>query len=160
GLPAIRTRLAALLRRDVQGAPIERAGRYFIQRRGADDPLPMLYVRDSREGKDTILLDPRPLSPDHTTSLSLEDIAMDGRVLVYGIRTGGEDETELHVKDVDTRQDLPDRLPPALSRGVTLQPDGKAFYYARQDRSTGSRILRHVLGTPPDQDVEIFGSGF
>ena len=160
GLPAIRSRLAALMRRDTQGAPVERAGRYFTLRRGADDPLPILYVRDRRDGTDAILLDPRPLSADHTTSLSLEDIAMNGRVLVYGVRTGGEDETELRVKDVDTLQDLPDRLPRALYRGVTLQPDGKTFYYARQDRATGIRIHRHVLGTPIDLDDEIFGEGF
>ena len=158
-LPAIRSRLAALMRRDIQGAPPARRPLLHAaawRGRSAADPL----LRDRRDGTDAILLDPRPLSADHTTSLSLEDIAMNGRVLVYGVRTGGEDETELRVKDVDTRQDLPDRLPRALYRGVTLQPDGKAFYYARQDRATGIRIHRHVLGTPTDRDVEVFGDGF
>ena len=160
GLSAIRTRLTALMRRDSQGAPIERAGRYFIQRRGADDPLPILYVRERRDGADATLLDPRPLSADHTTSLSLEDIAMNGRLLVYGVRTGGEDETELRVMDVDSRRDLPDHLPRALYRGVTLEPDGRAFYYARQERASGIRIHRHVLGTAIERDVEVFGDGF
>ena len=87
----------------------------------------------------------------------MADISEDGRVLVYGRRRGGEDETELHVRDVDTRTDRPDVLPRALYRGVSLMPDGSGFYYARQDRRTGIRIRYHALGRPPSEDREVFG---
>ncbi|HET8946014.1 MAG TPA: prolyl oligopeptidase family serine peptidase [Candidatus Polarisedimenticolia bacterium] len=157
---AIRERLTALARQDTQWAPTERAGRYFIQRRRAGDDLPALFVRDGIDGREAVLLDPAPLSPDHTTSVSIEDLSMDGGTLAYGVRTGGEDETELRLRDTRTLQDLPDRLPRALYRGVSLRPDGKGFYYARQDRKTGIRIRYHAVGTPIEKDTEVFGAGF
>jgi len=157
---AIRDRLTALARQDAQWAPTERGGRYFIQRRRAADDLPILFVRDGLDGKESVLLDPAPLSPDHTTSVSIEDISMDGSTLAYGVRTGGEDETELRLRDTRTFKDLPDRLPRALYRGVSLRPDGKGFYYARQDRATGIRIRYHAVGSAIDKDTEVFGAGF
>jgi prolyl oligopeptidase len=157
---AIRERLTALSRLDAQWAPTERAGRYFILKRRAGDDLPALVVRDALDGSDTMLLDPAPLSPDHTTSVSVEDISMDGSTLAYGVRVGGEDETDLRLRDTRTGKDLPDRLPRALYRGVSLRPDGKGFWYARQDRATGIRIRYHAAGTDPARDSEVFGAGY
>jgi prolyl oligopeptidase len=157
---AIRERLTALSRRDTQWAPTERAGRYFIQKRSASQDLPVLTVRDGLDGREAVLLDPAPLSPDHTTSVEIEDISMDGRILAYGVRTSGEDETELRLRDTRTLQDLPDRLPRALYRGVSLLPDGHGFYYARQDRASGIRIRYHAVGTPIAGDKVVFGDGF
>jgi prolyl oligopeptidase len=157
---AIHDRLTALTRQDAQWAPTERAGRYFILKRGAEDDLPVLYVRDGLAGSDAVLLDPAPLSPDHTTSVSIEDISMDGSILAYGVRTGGEDETELRLRSTRTLEDLPDRLPRALYRGVSLRPDGNGFYYARQDRASGIRIRYHAVGSSIDEDTEVFGAGY
>jgi prolyl oligopeptidase len=160
GRDAIRARLAALSRYDVQSAPQRRGGRYFVEKRRTSDDLSILYVREARDGRDEVLLDPHPLSPDHTVDVSVADISADGRVLVYGLRRGGEDETELHVRDVGRRADLADVLPRGLYRGASLLPDGSGFYYAAQSRQTGIRIRYHALGTPPSEDREVFGSGY
>src|SRR6185503_7203620 len=89
-----------------------------------------------------------------------EDISMDGSTLAYGVRVGGEDETDLRLRDTRTGKDLPDRLPRALYRGVSLRPDGKGFWYARQDRETGIRVRYHAVGTDPAKDREVFGAGY
>jgi prolyl oligopeptidase len=157
---AIRDRLNALSRHDVQGTPLTRGGRYFLRKRRVQDDLWILYLRQGRDAPDEVLLDPHPLSSDHTTDTTLEDISADGRVLVYGVRRGGEDETELRVRDVTTRKDLPDVLPRALYRGVSLKADGSGFYYALQSRETGIRIRYHGLGTPTSPDPEVFGAGY
>jgi prolyl oligopeptidase len=60
---------------------------------------------------------------------------------------------------VKTHKDLPDVLPRALYRGVSLKADGSGFYYALQDRGTGVRIRYHGLGTPTTHDPEVFGGG-
>jgi prolyl oligopeptidase len=159
-LGAIRERLTTLSRYDVQSAPQRRGDRYFLSRRRTTDDLSILYVREGRDGADEVLLDPHPLSPDHTVDLSVEDISKDGRILVYGLRRGGEDETELHVRDVGKRADRSDVLARGLYRGVSLLADGSGFYYAVQSRQTGIRIRYHAVGTPPGQDREIFGDGY
>jgi prolyl oligopeptidase len=160
GREAIRERLAALSRYDLQSIPQPRGGRYFIEKRRVSDDLPILYVRAGLAGADEVLLDPHPLSPDHTVSVSAADISEDGRVLVYGLRRGGEDETELRVRDVERRSDAPDVLPRGLYRGVSLMPDGSGFYYALQSRQAGARIRYHAMGAPVSADAEVFGSGY
>jgi prolyl oligopeptidase len=160
GQDAIRARLTALSRYDVRTVPLRRGGRYFLQQRRVADDLSIHYVRAGLDGKDEVLLDPHPLSADHTVDVDVMDVSRDGRRLVYGLRRGGEDETELHVRDVDKRVDLPDVVPRGLYRGVSLKPDGSGFYYSAQDRQTGVRIRYHAVGSPVDQDQEVFGAGY
>src|SRR5262249_9928473 len=150
---AIRRRLTPLSRYDVQTTPVRRGTRTFVSRRRATDDLFIHYVREGAEGAEAVLLDPHTLSPDHTVDVTVDDISQDGRVLVYGLRRGGEDETELHGRDVARRTDLPDVLPRGLYRGVSLLPDGRGFYYSAQSRQTGIRVRYHAMGTPPEKDV-------
>src|SRR5215831_1146418 len=108
--PAIQKRLTELLRVDSMGLPYERGGRYFLFKKRAEDDLWILYVRKTLNGKDELLIDPHQLSADHTTSIDLDAVSGDGKLIVYSIRRGGEDETELRVMDVDSRKDLADQL--------------------------------------------------
>ena len=158
--PVIQDRLTKLMRIDTLSAPLERGGRYFLFKKRAEDDLHILYVRLGLSGKDEVLIDPHTLSSDHTTDISLGDVSNDGRWMVYGIRRGGEDETELRVMDVNSRKDLPDRLPRALYRGASLRRDGSGFYYTLQRREVGSRVFYHAIGTDPSKDVEVFGKGY
>lgn len=167
GLPAresIRWRLSELLRVDRTNLPFdERGGRYLLYKRKAADELSILYMRrgrDGRNGRDEVLLDPRTLSADLSVTPAPFALSHDGRLLLYGLRHGGEDETELRVFDVDARRDLADRFPRALYRGVAWKPDGSGFYYNRQDRQTGTLAFYHPLGGDPAKDVEVFGRGF
>jgi prolyl oligopeptidase len=157
GRGAIRARLEALAHCDRQRAPQRFGTRYFTFKQRSSDELFILYVRDRLSGRDEVLLDPHSLSTDHTTDITLEDVAADGHRLVYGVRRGGEDETELRVLDVASKRDLPDQLPHARYRGVSLRPDGAGFYYALQDPATGIRIRYHAVGTPVAKDVDVFG---
>lgn len=119
GRARILDRLTALSRVDAQSVPSEHGGRYFVGRRRAQDELTILYVRTGLRGEDRVLLDPHPLSRDHTTSVGFEAITRDGRRVLYFVRRGGEDESELRVRDVDGGRDLPDVLPRALYRGAS-----------------------------------------
>ena len=158
--PLFQKRLSELMRIDTVNTPLEQGGRYFLFKKAAGDDLPILYVRKGLNGKDEVLIDPHTLSPDHTTSVDLDDATSDGRLILYSIRRGGTDETELRVMDVDGRQDLADRLPTALYRGVSFRRDGSGFYYNLQKRDVGTRIFYHALGTDPAKDVEVFGKGY
>lgn len=158
--PRIQKRLTELLRVDTVSTPFEQGGRYFLFKKRAEDDLSILYVRKGLGGKDEVLIDPHTLSADHTTNIGLDDASGDGRLILYSIRRGGEDETELHVMDVDTRKDLADRLPRALYRGVSFKKDGSGFYYNLQKRDVGTRIFYHAIGTDPSKDLEVFGKGY
>jgi prolyl oligopeptidase len=157
--PLIQTRLSELLRVDTVSAPFEQGGRYLLFKKRAADDLSILYVRQGLNGKDEVLIDPHTLSPDHTTDIGLLDASSDGKLIIYSVRRGGQDETELRVMDVDQRKDV-EQLPNALYRGVSLTKDGSGFYYNLQRRDTGIRVFYHAIGTDPTKDIEIFGKGY
>jgi len=159
GHERVHTRLEQLMKVDSQGIPFEKGGRYFFSRRLASQAISVLYMRQGLDGKDHVLIDPHPLSADHTTTVSFLDVSNDGKLMAYATRLGGEDEVSVGFKDVDTGQDLPDRLPKARYFGVSLTADNKGIYYSRHS-DQGSRVYFHAMGTDPAQDKLLFGEGY
>ena len=159
GRDALRTTATRVLERDVIGLPVERGGRYFFGKRRADQDLEVLYVRKGVHGEDQVLIDPHPMSPDHTTSVGYVDISSDGSLVAYSVREGGVDEVSIHLMDVETGKDLADVLPAARYGSTWITPDKRGFYYARYGDVT-PRVMYHELGTDFDDDVMLFGEGY
>ncbi len=159
GRNALRSRLGQLLKVETVDTPTEANGRYFFFRRLANQDLAVLYVRRGARGKDEVLVDPHPLSADHRTSITFLDVVTDGSCIAYGVQQGGEDEVTVHFRDVDSGQNLPDVLPRARYSGISMTPDRKTVYFARQEKE-GPRVWSHAFGTDPSADRKIFGDGY
>jgi prolyl oligopeptidase len=159
GRQDIERELAQLMKVDETNLPLERNGRYFFSRRLANQDLFVIYMRPGLHSQDEVLIDPHPLSADHTVSVGIQDVAQDGALMVYGIRQGGQDETSLRFFDVGARKDLPDQLPRALYESASLERDKSGLFYAR-DTPDGPRVFHHNIGTDPARDEEVFGKGY
>jgi prolyl oligopeptidase len=157
---AIAKRLGELIKVDTINLPTERGGRYFYSRRAAGADLFVLYMRRGAHGAEEVLVDPAPMSTDHTTSVAFEGLADDGRLVAYGVRKGGEDEVTIHFLDSDTRKELPDVLPHArYLSGVSFKKDGSGIYYSKLT-ADGPRAYYHPMGAEPVQDAKVFGDGY
>ena len=173
----LRTELEGRLRElmDVPGAIFpRRAGdyEYFSFRRPGRE-VGAIYRRaappeseDDRRGgpidpedEFEVVIDPLDLRDDATTSVSIIDFSPDGDLMIYAIRDGGRDEREYRVRDLESGEDLPDRLPTYLYGNVSFDEEGEGFYYSRRSRETGARIRYHRLGTDLEEDEELFGEG-
>ncbi|HEY1768449.1 MAG TPA: prolyl oligopeptidase family serine peptidase [Terracidiphilus sp.] len=141
------------------GAPIERAGNFFFERRLAGEQQYSIYVRHGWTGKDERLIDPATLSRDPNTSVGLYDISRDGVLLAYAVKQGGADENTIRIFNAKTRKTLLDELPSARYFSVNFAPDGKSLYYTR-DNKEGTLLYQHVLGTRTSRDTLIFGHEF
>jgi prolyl oligopeptidase len=158
-------------------APIERSGSYFFSKRLAGEQQFSIYVRHgwaepagnsparssgagtSATGKDVRLVDPAKLTRDSNTSVGIEDVSRDGALLAYWEREGGADEATIHVLDVKAAKTLEDELPAARYSGIEFAPDGKSFYYARNEKQ-GTLLYQHLLGTRNSTDKLVFGREF
>lgn len=116
GRDSIRKRLTELMRVDSVGMPQEQGGVYFLSKRSADEDQAKLYMRRGLQGADEVLIDPMSISNDPSTSVSILDASIDGTLLAYAIRQGGEDEIEVRFFDVPNRKDLADALPKGAIR--------------------------------------------
>ncbi|MEW5930656.1 MAG: prolyl oligopeptidase family serine peptidase [Gemmatimonadota bacterium] len=162
---AIARRLTELWNYERWGVPFRRGGRVFSFRNDGLQNQSVLYVQPSLADAPRVLLDPNALSPDGTVSLSTTSVSEDGRLLAYGVSSGGSDWQEFRVRDVDTGRDLPDRVRWVKFSGAEWTPDGRGFFYARYPEPTGNaltsalanqRLYYHRVGTPQSEDVLVY----
>ncbi len=159
GRAEITKRLTELMRVDTVGLPQERGGVYFFAKRQADQELYVTYKRKGLTGPDEVLIDPHPLSADHSTSAQLRAVSQDGKLAAYGIRAGGRDEVTIHFIGTPTGKDLPDVLPLGDYFSVAIEPSKQDVYYTLQT-PRGTRVLHHRMGTDASADEEVFGNGY
>ena len=158
-LPEIRKGLTALERVDEYSMPTYAGGKYFFEKRLADENQASIYMRDGWTGKDQRLIDATRLSADQNTSVNLVDVADDGSLLVYAVRQGGDDKAVIHFFRVKDRTELPDTLPYARYLAASLGPNNQGLYYARFTHA-GTTVWYHRFGTPVSADAKIFGGEY
>jgi prolyl oligopeptidase len=164
GREAIKKRLTELYDYPRVGLPERQGKRYFYTRNTGLQNQSVLYVRDGRDGTERVLLDPNALSPDGTVALTSTAPTQDGSLLGYSLSRSGSDRQELLVRNVETGQDLPDRLD-AKFTAISWTPDKKGFYYTRfpkpgtvpkGDENYYGKVFYHRLGEPQEKDTLVF----
>jgi prolyl oligopeptidase len=165
----LRSRMGALLRQPEVGFPRKSGDFEYFTLRRTEDELPAIYRRPAPpEGEVPpidpkasasyeVVVDPNPMSSDHTTRVDILSLSRNGKHLLYSIRDGGEDEIEVRVRDLAAKTDLPDRLPRALYESVFFAKSDEGFYYTHRSRQVGPRVRFHRFGAPVEEDREIFG---
>jgi prolyl oligopeptidase len=159
GRERLEKRISELKKVDRISSPIERSGHFFYRKRAADQEQFVIYTRQGAAGKEEVLLDPNPMSPDHSTNVEIMDVSKDAKLLAYVLRVGGKDESEVHVLDVTAKRDLADVLPARVYFDVSFLPDNSGFYYATM-LDDGPRVRFHKIGTKAETDADVFGKGY
>ena len=156
GVDAVAERLGDLLRVDVVGTPVVRQNRYFFTRRGADQDLLVIYMREGPDGTDVPLVDPHLTAAEAAVSVTLLAVSRDGSLLAYGVREGGQDELVVRFLDVEGRQLIGDDLEKARYFGVEFTPDNQGIYFVRYD-SDGPRLYYRALTGEAASEQLIYG---
>ena len=156
GREAVKATLARFAKADTRGVPRTRAGRLYFTARRADQQQAVLMMRTGADTADVVLVDPNGMSEDHSTSVAFLGASLDGKLIAYGIRKGGEDETDVHLLDVDTRTERPGGLPKARYFGISINPAKTGCWYSRWE-AKGSRVWVRRFGDDLAKDRMIFG---
>jgi len=160
GKAKIEKRLDELYRIDYTSSPSWREGRYFLYKKAADQDQYIIYMREGLHGEDQVLVDPHGMDPEHTTSVDMTDISLDGKLMAYSVRQGGAEEEEVHFLNVDTREELDEFMPVANYFGVQIKADNSGYYYSHYSDTVGCRIYYHEFGTDMADDPLLFGEGY
>lgn len=145
--------------------------RYFYQKRLASEDVYKLYMRDGLNSEERLLLDPAKFmtagGPHY--AISYYGPSFDGHYVAVGVSAAGSEDAVLRVIDTSTGRETGDLIDRAQFGNPSWLPDGRSFLYSRlqklsansapTDRYLNSRTYLHVLGTDPDTDRLIFGTG-
>ncbi len=84
------------------------------------------------------------------------DHSHDHKKLLWGADDKGSEFFTLHLRDLDTRQDLPDMIHNTAGGGVWDASATGFFYTHLDDNHRPSKVLWHKLGTPVSEDRLIY----
>ena len=136
----------------------------------AGENTPKLYVRDGLKGKDRLLVNPESMAAPAGThnSISYYAPSPDNKYLAFGMASGGSENTVLHVLDLTRGKETGDVIDRAELGNPSWTKDHRLFYTRLQKLEAGappegkylnSRAYMHTLGTDPDRDPALLGSG-
>ncbi|MDB5432256.1 MAG: f1pep1 2 [Caulobacter sp.] len=145
-------------------------GRVFYMKRNPGENSYRLYVRQGVGGPERVLVDPDKIPTDGPHyAIDYFAPSPDGSKIAVGLSPGGSENSVIHVLDVATGVYAPDKIDRCESGFPSWLPDGSGFFYNRYvllgagavetDKYQNSRALLHRLGTNPEQDLALIGTG-
>jgi prolyl oligopeptidase len=167
GRQRLTERLTELLDAGLVSPPTWRGGRQFFMRRAAGQEHAVLYTATEEDGEQ-VLLDPMAIDPSGATTLDAWQPDHEGRLLAYQISAGGTEESELHVIDIASGQQVDGPIDRCRYSSIAWLPGGEAFYYVRRlppdqvpagEDQFHRRVYLHTVASKPETDAEIFGAG-
>ena len=161
---ALRNRLQELFYYDLQSVPILTDEYYIYSRKEGLQNQSVIYLKDRKNGKERILLDPNTLSTDGTRAVTQIAISHSSQYMAYTVADAGSDWNSLYVLDIPTGKPCPDVLHWLKFSNIAWA--GNGFFYSRYDEPDPTQALTHChqfhklyyhkLGEPQEKDTLIF----
>lgn len=142
--------------------------RIFTETRPADANTSKLFVRESLTSPDRELLNPDHFAPKAShAALDWWAPSPDGAHVVFGISSGGSEQSTLHILTTDSAALLPETITRTPDANPSWLPDGSGFFYNRlQDVPPKSLAFEeksacwlHFLNTDPARDQKHLAQG-
>lgn len=123
-------------------------GEYFLQCR----------KKGSLDAPEEILLDVNKMAEGYTYyALGGGAVSPDNKILAFAVDTVSRRNYSIYFKNLETGELLPDVISMATG-SIVWGNDNKTVFYVRRNETTlrSEKIMRHTLGTPASQDIEVF----
>jgi prolyl oligopeptidase len=163
GRERIHKRLTELLSIGSVTPPVIGGKHYFYTRREGTQNQPVLYVRDTLDGPDRILVDANQLAADGTVALDWFQPSENGKYVAYGTSLSGSEMSTLHIIETKTGRILPDTIERTRAASIAWKHDNSGFYYTRYPRKGdvpagqemyNRHVFYHELDAAPSADYE------
>ena len=122
GRKAVEDRLRPLMEIGAVSTPAMRGNRYFLARREGTQNQAVYYWREGARGKDRVLVDPAALDSSGLTTIEWMSPSHDGKLAAYGTYKAGDENTTLHVIDVDSAVVPSPRVRTKVRRETDITP--------------------------------------
>ena len=146
--------------------PFKAGGRYYTAKNNGLQNHYVIYTMDSIGGEHRVLLDPNKWSDDGTTALAGTEFSDDGRYAAYSIQEAGSDWRTWKIRNIESGDDLPDRLEYLKFTAVAWDDDSQGLFYAKypdpdpsqkfQSLNKEMKVMFHRIGTRQEDDVVVY----
>ena len=160
----IRQRLTEVYNYPKQSSPRRAGEYYFFNKNDGLQNQSVIYVQKGLEGQPEVFIDPNELSPDGTIRIYLGSYSQDYRYIGVMRSEAGSDWQEIRVFEIETKNELPDRIQWVKFTGLAWVGDG--FYYSGYEKpeegqeltaaNQFQKIYYHKLGDPQEEDVLVY----
>ncbi|THH41518.1 S9 family peptidase [Neolewinella litorea] len=145
------------IKEDDSSVPYALRGYVYQTRFETGDQYPRYFRRPLNAEQEELMFDVNematPFDYYHVGGMAVSD---DNRYVSYGEDTISRRIYTIHIKDLLTGQNLPDQIPNTTG-GSVWSADGKYLFYSVKDEALRPyKIMRHEIGTAPQDDVVVF----
>ena len=151
--------LKSRIKEDDESVPFRKNGYFYITRfeKGKQYPI---YVRkkENLAAAEQIMFNVNELAKEHRYyQLSGLSVSPDNKYISFGVDTVGKRQYTLQFKNFETGELFPEKIENTTGSGIWAS-DNKTIFYTQKNPKTlrSEKVFRHILGTDPSNDVEIF----
>ena len=162
----IKQRLTSLWDYEKYGVPFREGGKIFYFLNNGLQNQSVLYSQDDLNSEPKLVIDPNTFSDDGTVALADVEISPDGRYAAMAIQDGGSDWRTVQVLDIESGEELGNKLEWVKFSNLAWAADSSGFYYSRfpateegaefQSLNKNQTIYFHATGTPQDADKLVY----
>ena len=148
-------------------SPFHRGNQWFQTRNTGLQNHSVVYIGQSQEDINTVLIDPNTFKEDGTQSLSMWSPSPEGSFLAFGISDAGSDWSTWKIRSLKTKRLYLEELGHIKNASPAWVPDESGFYYSRYPESDdtnyvettdGEQLWFHVLGTEQSRDKFVYSN--
>lgn len=146
------------IKKDDESVPYKDNGYYYLTRyeKGKEYPI---YARKkgTLEAEEEIMLDVNELAKPYAYyAVGGRNVSPDNKLLAFGEDTLSRRIYTLRFKNLETGEMLPDQIPNTYGACAWAADNEHVFYGLKDETLRVYKIMRHKLGTPVSEDVEVF----
>lgn len=165
----IKEKLSSLVNYPKYGCPSKHGDNYYMSKNSGLQNQSVIYMFKDLEAEHEVFLDPNTFAEDGTTSCSSKKFSKDGKWCAYQKSVSGSDWKTIHVRNVETKQDLPDELTDVKFSDISWTLDNQGFFYSKYPKAIDDlkstrtdenhQLFYHYLRTDQKDDVLVYSQG-
>lgn len=113
------------------GSPFRRGDKYYFFSNSGLQPQAVLFQQDTLDGTPRPFFDPNVLSRDGRIAMSIHAFSPNGKFFAFGISYNGSDWLEIGVIDVETKENIGERIRGVKYSTIEWTKDNKGFFFAK-----------------------------